>query len=1062
MQNVLISKLIPPNPSMNYIRRSRLLKKLSQSAHSKLTIVHSGAGFGKTSALAQLMADQKHDYSWYQVTEEDDDILPFLRHLFYSIQYVYPQFGKSMVGWDSFSMFPNLEELNKLAHLFINELCKVKNSMFVIIDDFHHVNHVFQINYILNKIVENLPPNIHFIIASRIYPNWHCILSLKLNGKLVECKEQDFIFSSEEVQVLFEDYFDRRLANDEIETILTVTEGWAIAISLLAIHSKDSSLNIKDIANISLHDFFAYLSEEVFENLSADERDALLKCSIFQSFTIELLNDFYDEKMALQVAELIKKLAFIQPLGGFQEFRFHALFQQFLEMKLQEGKENEYSMLHNKAANYFLIENNAVNAIYHSIKAKDSNLITDILVHFASYFIKAGQFDFLLERLKELSEENKESRYILYFYEGECQRFRAQYEKAKKAYEECLKLAEKENNQLAILKANAGIAHIYLDTIQPALAEQYLMEALKLAEIVELEKNEHDLLERQYAENLVNLGRAGEAEKRVTTKNLPEQILMQGNLDVRIYLRQGKLFEAHRLIRSRENKENVSIDAHRESDVLHALILTLMGENEEAFHCAAKSMRNSVKDHSQYAEAVAFLRKGHAMLLMNPLTLTEAEKCYLKTNDLMDEIHVTRAKAESYMGLALVKSRQGMIHEAISYGKQGLYETERVQDQWVSALLLTAFTMVYTENGNWHEAKQCAVKANGLYQMSPDYFGDMVTNFWLAYIAFQQNEKFEFTNKFQKFINICQEHHYYFFIQKQTLFGPKNLLIFLEMVNEWYRQDPTVEKDQIVKLVRLKIGTPIPKHTFTLQLFGPFTMMRDKDEIADKEWKREKAKELFLYFYINRNRFIAKEEIMNTLWPDSDEQSMNRDFKVAYNACLKVLEPNRSARDESAYIIRKQSMYQLFQTNAFLSDIDYFKRFADKGLEEKDPHLALEWLQKAVSLYKSDLLVDFPSVEWLTQIREELQRQLILVVERIAQNFMRLKEFQQTIFWCEKLIQLDVTWEEGYRLLMLAYYYQDKRPQAVKWYEKCVDVLEAELNIEPMESTIQMYEMMTR
>lgn len=1063
VQNILMSKLIPPDPPIYYMRRSKLSKKLSSSMHAKLTVVHSGAGYGKTSALAQLMADQKFPFSWYQVTEEDDDLLPFLRHLFFSIQRVCPQFGKSMVGWDRFSMFPQMEELNQLYVLFINEFCKLKEPLFVIIDDFHLVHHVFQINYILDKIIEHLPSHIHFLVASRIYPSWNCIFQLRMNGKLVECKEDDFIFSNEEVQVLFEDYFGRYLTIEENESILSVTEGWAIAILLLALQSNDSTLPINEITDLSLQDFFSYLSEEVFDNLNTIQQETLLKCSIFQTFSMNLIENFYNDQLADELKNLVKHYAFIQPLIGHKEFRFHALFHQFLQLKMLEKNEEEYYSLHKQAANYFVQEDNPINALYHSFKTNDETLIAEILVRFADYFIRAGQFDYFIERLRELTKQSKESFYALYFYEGECQRYRAQYEKAKKAYQKCLTISTLQHDTCYMLKANAGIAHIYLDTIQPALAQKFLTKALELVEHVDIKKDDLYLLQRQYAENLVNLGRAGEAEKWVELKGIPNEILMKGNLDVRILLRQGKLLEAKRLILSRKGYETLSLDAHRESDVLLALILTLMGENEEAFERSSTSLKHSIRDHTKYSEAVASLRKGHAILQLNPFDFKEAELCYLKTIELMDSMHVTRAKAESYMGLAIVKARQGYVDEAISYANLGLYETERVQDRWVSGLLLTALTMIYLENDNFDDAVECVTKANNLFKISPDVYGEMLTYFWLSYITFKKNNKEEFLVAFRSFASICDEQNYSFFLNKRTLFGPRNLLVIVELVHYSLSLLPN---EQIFKKLQHQLEVEkeniVPKHSFTIQLFGPFTMYRNGIEIEDKEWKREKAKELFLYLYINRNRFIAKEEIMNILWPNSDEETMVRDFKVVYNACLKVLEPNRTAREESAYINRKQSMYQLYQSKAFTSDIEYFKQFSEKGLEEKDPNIAIEWLMKAVSLYKGNVLEESPDLVWIGRLREEMFRLYILDIERIAQNHIRLKKFQDVIFWAQKLIQLDETWEEGYRLLMLGYYHINNRPQAVKWYEKCVEILAEELEIEPMETTIQIYEMITR
>ncbi len=113
-----------------------------------------------------------------------------------------------------------------------------------------------------------------------------------------------------------------------------------------------------------------------------------------------------------------------------------------------------------------------------------------VLVTFASNFINAGQFDYYLERIKELTSQTKQNYYALFFYEAECLRYKAQYEKAKKSYDQCLVYAQHQMDHYYILKAYAGIAHIYLDTIQPAFAEDYLEKALKIAQKVKIKKEE--------------------------------------------------------------------------------------------------------------------------------------------------------------------------------------------------------------------------------------------------------------------------------------------------------------------------------------------------------------------------------------------------------------------------------------------------------------------------------------------------------------------------------------------------------------------------------------------
>src|SRR5699024_11856477 len=95
---IIHSKIIPPIPPTTYMVRANLIKKLQEMEHYKITLVQSEAGFGKSLGLAQYFKETNQLYSWYSVTEEDDDIIPFLSYLKQSINRVVLAFGVSMVN----------------------------------------------------------------------------------------------------------------------------------------------------------------------------------------------------------------------------------------------------------------------------------------------------------------------------------------------------------------------------------------------------------------------------------------------------------------------------------------------------------------------------------------------------------------------------------------------------------------------------------------------------------------------------------------------------------------------------------------------------------------------------------------------------------------------------------------------------------------------------------------------------------------------------------------------------------------------------------------------------
>lgn len=206
MENVTVihSKLIPPIPQSTYMRRSSFIKKMNKALEHQLTLVYSGPGYGKSLGLAQYFSDQNELYSWYSVTEEDDDIIPFIAYLISSVERVIPGFGATFENVITPSIFVSDEELQQWLALFINELCEFSEPITIIIDDFHLVDHVFQINIFMERFIELLPPHARVIISSRSRPKWSNLLKLKLNNRLFEITKEDFIFSEEEIIVCLE------------------------------------------------------------------------------------------------------------------------------------------------------------------------------------------------------------------------------------------------------------------------------------------------------------------------------------------------------------------------------------------------------------------------------------------------------------------------------------------------------------------------------------------------------------------------------------------------------------------------------------------------------------------------------------------------------------------------------------------------------------------------------------------------------------------------------------------------------------------------------------------
>jgi LuxR family maltose regulon positive regulatory protein len=87
--NILNSKLLIPRSS-NTIHRERLLTQLSETTNKRLTTVIAGAGYGKTTLIAQAVSARRVDTVWYRLDAPDKDLIVILRYLMAGFQKFFP------------------------------------------------------------------------------------------------------------------------------------------------------------------------------------------------------------------------------------------------------------------------------------------------------------------------------------------------------------------------------------------------------------------------------------------------------------------------------------------------------------------------------------------------------------------------------------------------------------------------------------------------------------------------------------------------------------------------------------------------------------------------------------------------------------------------------------------------------------------------------------------------------------------------------------------------------------------------------------------------------------
>src|ERR687890_812674 len=95
---ILATKLYIPPPRPYAVLRPRLIERLNEGLHRKLTLISAPAGFGKTTLVSEWVAGCERPSAWLSLDEGDNDPARFLAYLVTALQTVAANIGKGVLS----------------------------------------------------------------------------------------------------------------------------------------------------------------------------------------------------------------------------------------------------------------------------------------------------------------------------------------------------------------------------------------------------------------------------------------------------------------------------------------------------------------------------------------------------------------------------------------------------------------------------------------------------------------------------------------------------------------------------------------------------------------------------------------------------------------------------------------------------------------------------------------------------------------------------------------------------------------------------------------------------
>ncbi len=1061
------TRLLPPRLQRQWLQRPRLLPLLRRMVEEPLTLVSAGTGYGKSTTVAGFLAHEHWPVAWYSLGDEDIDPVRFLRHVIGALRLVVPGIGEHALRGLAGGWSPMLGE--RAIDLLCNELqVELGRDTFLVFDDYQHVDQAGTINPLVKRLLAHVPSRLHVVILSRRRPQLPGLAALQARGSLVEIGQSDLAFTSEEVSAFFAAR-GRPVRDDEADVLVARTEGWAIALQLLQqglSSGADSVTTLLECASPSLQVLFNYLAEEVFNVQPPEVQHFLLHTAILRTLEPALCDAVLDTSDSASTLQRLHRDGLLVVALGPEHSRYQQLFREFL---LQHADRNAMprATLHGRAASVYREVGQDEEAVYHYLAAGDTAAAAALLEEVAPVWIVSGRAATLKGWLDRLPPCRLDAAPELLYARGEAARLLSQYVEAQEWYRRAEASYAKQGNVVGQSYALRGQAQVYLDTVRPGPAEQFLKRALKL--VGRANPAERAAVLHLLAENTLNRGRAGVAARlhaaaEKTCPSTATKVITRARIELRtgqIAAARGRL-EAWAGKHPGSNMADQASEAHREPLLLLSLLAAWMGEPETARMYAEDGLRRGRTISAPMVEATSEIRLGHSLQLLG--RDQEATACYERAFHLADEFGVARTKAEPLMGLVMLVGMQGNMAAAEAYARDALATVQRTGDEWMAALLWLALGAAATV-GRDHAALDALHEAEVRFQVSTDTYGLAAVHLWRALARLRAGSEPEARRDVCALLQLIADHEYDYLITRPTLFTPRDrqmlppvLLLGLTLPDVApIARRLLASSFPTVGAVDTRQCSPSYYHpgmTLRIQTLGNFRVWRGVEEVST--WGREKARQLLQLLITERRHWLQREQIMERLWPDLGAGAEGQ-FKVALNALTTALEPGRSAHASSFYIKRSGTAYRFAPPDTISLDVEQFELLLDQAETAPDAE-RIALYRRALTLYGGAYLGESVYDEWIWETRDRLLLRYLNSACTLAALLLARHQAAEALRWCEAALERDRCWEEAYRLLMRAYLQLGNRPQALRTYERCVRHLDVELGVTPLSETSELYQ----
>lgn len=244
-----------------------------------------------------------------------------------------------------------------------------------------------------------------------------------------------------------------------------------------------------------------------------------------------------------------------------------------------------------------------------------------------------------------------------------------------------------------------------------------------------------------------------------------------------------------------------------------------------------------------------------------------------------------------------------------------------------------------------------------------------------------------------------------------------------------------------------------------VQLFGGMEVETPRGRIADKDWRKRKARLMFAIVVLQRGKDLPREQLFEHLWPEMTEERAKSNFYVIWSIMRRVLMGTTTGGP--CPFVEHQAGVCRIVPSLVTSDVGDFEdalvamRRADRA---GDSDLARAAADDVAQYYRGELLPGEIYDDWLAPIRDRYRHDYGDAMLRAAYLHHEAGDTEKALHMVRAALSQDPWREDLYQAALRYLIHSGQRSGAIEIYTACRSKLADDLGLDPSLETRRLYD----